>query len=289
MARTGKRARKRRRSIDIESPLKDAIPTTFTLAVGRLTDLEGSEEAVARGFAQGAPDVHDLLSRVYVLHRLLMERRATLDDDSELRSSLDLLGAKAFADARGAHILLARGYPMASLGPLRAAAEASDLMAYLLAHPEELGPWRSEDPRFDSLGWIRKELPNDPTPSYEFMGLGMHANWRLIPQLMTDTAHALSTHYEIVVGPSSNTAILESEAIHAAFQLMKTVAVLYEHQPDLVSELWLDEFNRCQSLLRSLLQKAIKTAEHNLALRTLQALAIRSSIKDRESQRDARG
>ena len=65
MARTGKRARKRHRSIDIESPLRDAIPTTFALAVGRLTDLEGSEEAVVRGFAEGAPDVHDLLSRVY--------------------------------------------------------------------------------------------------------------------------------------------------------------------------------------------------------------------------------
>jgi hypothetical protein len=160
-------------------------------------------------------------------------------------------------------------------------------MAYLLRHPEEVGPWRSEDPRFDSLGWIRKELPHDPTPAYEFMGLGMHANWRLIPQLMTDTAHPLSAHYEIVVGPSSNVGILESVAIGVALQFMKTVAVLYEHQSDLVSELWLDEFRRCQSLLGSLLQRGIKTAKQNLALRTLQALAIRSSIEDGDSDRDA--
>jgi hypothetical protein len=287
MAKPGKKAKKRRRSIDIDTPLKDAVPTTFSLSADRLSDLEANEETAARRFAERLPEVHGLLSRVYVLHRLLMGKRAALQDDSELRSSLDLLGAKAFADARAAHILLARGYPMASLGPLRAATEASDLMAYFLRHPDEVKPWRKEDPRFDSLGWIRKELPQDPTPTYEFLARGMHANWRLIPHLMVDRSDPLSTHHEIVLGPSSNMEAAEGLAVGAALRLMMTVAVLYEHRPGLVSQLWLDEYSKCQSLLGSLLQRGIKMAEQNLALRTLQALAIRSSIEDGDSDGDA--
>jgi hypothetical protein len=282
MAKPGKKPKKRRRSIDIDTPLKDAIPTTFSLSVERLSDLEGNEEAAACRFAERLPDEHDLLSRLYVLHRLLMERRVTLEDRSQLRNSLDLLGCKAFSDARAAHMLLARGYPMAGLGPLRAAAEASDLMAYFLMRPDEVGPWQREDPRFDNLGWIRKELPADPTPIYEFLAFGMHANWRLIPHLMVDKTDPLSGRYEILLGPSANMQIIGPLGGQAAFQLMKTLATLHDHRPDLVSQLWRDQFAECRRQLDELREKHFQAALENVELLKLFATATRALTR-RES------
>lgn len=277
MAKGGKKTRGRRRSIDVDGPLKGAIPITFSLSVRCLSDLEASEDDAVRRFTDHQAQEHELLSRLYVLHRLLMESRVALEDSSELRGALDLLGAKAFADARAAHILLARGYPLASLGPLRAAAEASDLMAYFLRHPDEVGPWQREDPRFDNLGWVRKKLPQDPTPTYEFLAFGMHANWRLIPHLMAEEPDPLSIplRYEMSIGPSANLQIIGLLAGLTALQVMKTIAALHDHRPDLVSQIWRDEFAVVQRQLGEVRGKHFKATLENLGLLNLSAAAIR--------------
>jgi len=260
--------KKRRRPLIVDERLKDAIPTTWCVSIDSLGDIEGNEERFKQSFPEELAHVGKLFSDLYTLHAVLMERRARLDDSSDLRSALDLLGAKGFADVRGAHILLERGYAMASLGPIRAAAEASDLMVYFLMHPEEVASWWHEDAKFKSLGWIRKQLPVDPTPSYNFLNIGLHANWRLIPHLMRKEAVPTSTHYEVVVGPSRHAEYTESLTGLAAFHLMKLTAALYEHRPDLVSDIWRGQFEACSRRSEELMQKLLGAAHRQLDIKT---------------------
>lgn len=243
----GKRGRiqKRMDLAGVDERLKDRIPVNYSFPSEPLPDVAETERQLATEFPNLFPDIVKQWSQLLTLHRILIERRATLEDNSELRVALDLLGSKAFADARAAQVLLQQGYAMASLGPLRAATEAADLMDYLLRSPAEAKLWLEEDKKFDRLDWIRKELPVDPSPWYEFLNWGMHANWRFIPQLMRKEGSPLDTHYEIIPGPTRNETFTELLSGAAIFAALKIIALLHDQHRDLVHDVWRTEYRSC--------------------------------------------
>ena len=140
---------------------------------------------------------------------------------------------------------------MGSLGPLRAAQETSDLMRYFLQAPGEAELWASEDPKFDSLGWIRNELKPVAREVYRFMNWGLHPNWALIPEMLRKEIGPADTHYDIIAGPVRDgplTGMLSAMSVHQALMIM---AVLNEQELVLVSDIWRDRFLRCTDKLTS--------------------------------------
>ncbi|MGH7490702.1 MAG: hypothetical protein ACREMY_34570, partial [bacterium] len=137
--------------------------------------LSEEERRLDEEFESTYADTTELWESIDLLRRIIVEMRAALDDSSTHRAAIDLLGAKALVEARSAYLLVRRGYSIASLGPLRSALEAVDLMVYFRLNPSEVDAWAAEDEKFSSLGWIRKHLPEDPTPLYDFLAYGMHA------------------------------------------------------------------------------------------------------------------
>lgn len=233
----------------MDSGLERKIPTTYSPPTSPGSAIAEVEDELARRYHSDFPVLHGLWSEVITLHSTILERRADWEQTSPLRTALDLLGAKGMSDARGAHILLSRGYAMASLGPLRAAQETSDLMRFLLQSPDDAELWAAEDSKFDSLGWIRDELEPVAREGYRFMNWGLHPNWALIPEMLRKEVGPVETHYEIIAGPVRDrplTGMLSAINVH---QTLMILAVLNEHEPTVVSDIWRDSFLKCTERL----------------------------------------
>lgn len=275
------RRSKRRRPGKIDPRLEGALTTTYSppRSVGRpLGQVEGEFAAT---FPSEFPVIARLWSDICTLHSILLERRTNLRDSSQLRTALDLLSAKGFADARGAQVLLERGYAMASLGPLRAALETSDLMRYFLARPDEVALWAAEDKKFDSLAWIRDEVDPVARNAYGFMNWGLHPNWRLIPDMLREEVTPVDTHYEIVAGPVRGKSLTETLSAIALHQAIMVVAVLHEHNPQMVSDVWRDQFRGCADQLTGFFEATDAAWREKLSL--LGALA-EFTLRDRRGE-----
>ena len=276
------RIQKRMASARVDEKHKDRIRVNYSFPSELLPDVEEEERRLAKQFPEVFPEIVRQWSQLTTLHRILIEKRTALEDQSDVRIALDLLGSKAFADGRGAQVLLQQGYAMASLGPLRAALEAADLMDYLLKNPPEATHWLGEDQRFDRLDWVRKKLPVDPTPFYEFLNWGMHANWRFIPHLMRKPGGPLDTLYEIIPGPVRNDFYTELLSSAAIFTALKIIAILHDHRRDLVSELWREQFDKCRDRNMELQKKLQHAAtEATKLLKAFAEIIVRGEEDDK--------
>jgi hypothetical protein len=240
------------------------VPSTYSYPSQMLPTLPDEEERLDQKFASRYSDMVGHWECIDVLRRIMVEMRAQLDDSSNYRAAIDLLGAKAITDARSAYLLVKRGYALASLGPLRSGLEAVALMAYFRLNTAEVEAWRAEDPRFGSLGWIRKKLPEDPTPIYDFFAYGMHANWRFIPHLLS-RGPSNERNFEIVPGPVRNETYTVLFALSSIHQALRALGELHQHQPDCVRQTWRDQYTDCanksQQLLKDFAMKSTAAVE----------------------------
>ena len=256
----------RMRQTGLDPATKDRIQIRYSLPREPLPNLEEAEAQLAADFHGLYEDVDELWVLISTLHTVLIEKRATLTEQSKLRIALDFLGAKGFADARTGYISLKHGYQMGSLGPLRAGFEGGDLMDYLSRVPGDAALWLAEDAKFDNLGWVRKHLPVDAGPFYDFLNWGMHANWRMIPHLMRRGGNPLDTYFEIVPGPVRNNTLTEFLAGVSVTIALRVVALLHDHSPRLVSPVWSDQFRICVTRTEAVLTKIQARAKDSLAL-----------------------
>lgn len=257
----------------------DSIKTTYGLPRESLPDFSNTEDTLAAEFRRTFPEITEQWSQVVMLYRVQMEKRAVLKDSSDLRVALDLLGTKAFSDARGAQLLVERGYTLASLGPLRAASEATDLMHYFIKCPTDVVSWFSENTKFDNLAWVRRELPANPEPFYEFVNWSMHANSRFITPFLSREASPLSTHYEITPGPVRNGLTGAFSAV-ALYQSLRVLGLLHRHQPDQVSQLWAGQLRSCMDRNAELNSKVLSEAQEVLAMKKNFADALMASEQE---------
>ncbi len=248
---TKRKKPRKRRSIG-DPRLARVIPVTYRPPISMGKGIEEAEKNLLEGFAREFPATVKLWADFSTLHGVLMEKRAAVDDASNLRTAMDLLGAKAFADARGAQVLLERGYAMASLGPLRAAQETTDLMRFLLLNPNEADAWIREDPKFDELGWVKERLDPVARESYSFMNWGIHPNWALIPEMLRKEIGPVDTEYELVAGPVRDRALTGALCAIALVFVLFVLVLLDGHSPSLVTRVWRDQLMSCSSRLNEL-------------------------------------
>lgn len=260
------RIQRRIEETGIDPANKDRIQINYSFPDDPLQDLDDAEEELSSEFVRLYGDVVKAWGLMSKLHAVLIELRGGLADQTKLRVALDLLGAKGFADARGGFVLLKSGYQMASLGPLRAGFEAGDLMDHFTRVPDDAALWLDEDKKFDNLGWIRKQLPIDSGPSYDFLNWGLHANWRMIPQLMRRGGNPLDTTFQIVPGPVRNETLTEFLAGMSITVGLRVVALLHDHSPSLVSDIWRDQYQACIAHCNTVLEKTQARAKESLSL-----------------------
>jgi len=263
MGRKREKRQKRTRRLFRVTQARDVVSTTYSYPTNPLPAMLEEETRLNEDFETEYGEIAALWSSIDTLRRILVEKRPSLEDTSTYRAALDLLAAKALGDARGAYVLVRCGYLLASLGPLRASQEAADLMQYFRLNPDEVDAWRAEDEKFASLGWIRKELPVDPTLIYDFLAYGLHANWRFIPHLMSD-ASVTDTNYEITPGPIRNSAYTVLFALSSAHQALRALGELYNHAP-VVGQPWRDQYEELVRNLERLLQEFRTLAKRDLA------------------------
>jgi len=201
-----------------------------------LPTMREEEDRLDREFEKEFDGISVLWDRIDLLRRTLLEKRAALDDSSNFRSALDLLAAKGISDARAAFVLVRRGYALACLGPLRSALEAVDLMQYFRLNPTEVELWHIEDERFATLGWVGKNLPEDLTPTYDFLAYGMHANWWFIPSMLSCSDLVAERNYEIVPGPVRNRLYAPMLALSSVHQALRGLGELHQHSPLIVGQ-----------------------------------------------------
>ena len=246
--------------------VESTIPTTYSPPIAP-ADFVATEAELASQFSAQFATLSGLWTKMLALHATLLERRAESDDASDLRLALDLLGAKAFTDARAAQVLLERGYGMGSLGPLRAAQESTELMQYFVLHPEEVEPWKADDKKFLRLDWVRDELPAVARESHGFMNWGMHPNWGLIPEFLRKQIGPLDTHYELVAGPVRNAELTEALSISSVLNALLAVGVLFENPPMPMSDIWVGEYRAVTSRLSEFIESSGLKSKENLRLR----------------------
>lgn len=97
---------------------RNLLSTTYTLSSQSLRPLSVREQECHEHFDHRFPELARLWDSLDALHRTLIEKRVELPDSSQLRSATELLGAKAFCDARAAQVLITKGYLLSSLRPL---------------------------------------------------------------------------------------------------------------------------------------------------------------------------
>lgn len=267
------------RKAGLDEQYIDSVQPTYGLPREPLPDFSDTEDALAAEFQRNFPEIAKQWSQVIVLYRVLMEKRAILKDSSDLRVALDLLGTKAFSDTRGAQLLVERGYTLASLGPLRAASEAADLMYYFIRCPTDVALWFSENTKFDNLAWVRRELPENPEPFYEFVNWSMHANSRFIAPFLSREASPSSTHYEITPGPVRNS-LTRAFSAAALYQSLRVLGLLHRHQPDQVSQLWTEQLRSCLDRNTELNSKVLAEEQEVLAMKKNWADALMASEQE---------
>lgn len=160
----------------------------------------GSREAAARMNSYPSED------RVWTgidLGRDLLTTRARVEYCGPLSIALLYLFVKGFNDLLAAVSISKSGYSFQSWPLIRGGFEAAELMDYLSRHPENTEKWVDKETRFDSLSWLRNELPQPDLRQqlYDDLNDITHANLRPIDAFNTLRIGDGGIRY-LVVGPN---------------------------------------------------------------------------------------
>jgi hypothetical protein len=133
----------------------------------------------------------------------LLTTRAKVEYREPLPIALTYLFVKGFNDLLAAVSICKSGYPFQSWPLIRGGFEAAELADYLSRHPEDTEKWVNKETRFDSLSWLRQELPQPGLRQklYSNLNDSTHANLRPIDALST-LRIGEGENRSLVVGPN---------------------------------------------------------------------------------------
>ena len=178
--------------------------------------------------------------------RDLLRSRAKVKYREDLQISLHYLFVKSFNDFLAAVSVSKSGYPFQSWPLIRGGFEAAELMGYLYRYPEDTMKWVNKEKRFNSLAWLRDELPkserrrklyntvNDSTST--------HVNLRPIDAFSTLRSDEKGIRY-LSVGPNPYP-IEEPNPIGLVSTIISyPVRVLWQSNPRVMDSTWVTRFH----------------------------------------------
>jgi hypothetical protein len=178
--------------------------------------------------------------------RDLLTTRAKVEYREVLQISLHYLFVKSFNDLLAAVSVSKSGYPFQSWPLIRGGFEAAELMDYLHRYPEDTVKWINKEERFNSLTWLRHELPkselrrnfyntvNDSTST--------HVNLRPIDAFSTLRSDENEIRY-LSVGPNPYPIEEPNPIALASIIISYPVRVLWQSDPSIMDSNWVTRFH----------------------------------------------
>jgi hypothetical protein len=178
--------------------------------------------------------------------RDLIRSRAKVEYQEALQISLHYLFVKSFNDLLAAVSLSKSGYPFQSWPLIRGGVEAAELMEYLYHHPEDTRKWINKEERFDSLAWLRRELPKSDFRKNFYNTVNdstsIHVNLRAIDAFSTIRSEEKGVRY-LSVGPNPFP-MEEPNPIGVVSAIISyPVRVLWQSDPRVVDSTWVATFH----------------------------------------------
>jgi hypothetical protein len=137
--------------------------------------------------------------------RDLLTTRAKVEYREVLQISLHYLFVKSFNDLLAAVSVSKSGYPFQSWPLIRGGFEAAELMDYLHRYPEDTVKWINKEERFNSLTWLRHELPKSELIPILPDG-AMH--WTACPEFIQGCHHTRRSQIELVLEETFTTLLM---------------------------------------------------------------------------------
>ena len=176
--------------------------------------------------------------------RGLLRTRANTSYTDPMPISLTYLFVKCVNDLLAAVSTSKSGYSYQSWPLIRGGFEAAELMDYLCHHPQDTEKWINKEKRFDSLSWLRNDLPhtNLRRRLYDTINDLTHANLRPIDAFGTLRSDDKATKY-LVVGPNPYP-IEGSNPIDVASSFISyPTRVLWRSDPGVMDSDWVARFH----------------------------------------------
>lgn len=178
------------------------------------------------------------------LGRDLLVARAKIEYRETLPVTLLYLFVKSFNDLLAAVSVSKSGYTFQSWPLIRGGFEAAELMDYLYRHPEDCEKWINKERRFDSLSWLRNELPQSELRKqvYDTVNELSHANLRPIDAFSTLRSDESGSRY-LIVGPNPYPVKDRHPANLASTFISYPTRVLWQSDPGVMDSNWVARFH----------------------------------------------